>query len=54
MIDAEHSRMLEMMAQTIDIVTIALLSKPIGLQRREAPVLTLGEKAVRRRASAGV
>ena len=54
MIDAEHSRMLEMMAQTLDIVAIALLSKPVGLQRREAPVLTLGEKAVRRRASTNV
>src|SRR5262245_7799919 len=54
MIDAEHSCMPEMMAQTRDIVTIALPSKPIGLQRRKAPVLTLGEKAVRRRASADV
>src|SRR4029450_8655606 len=54
MIDAEHSRILEMMAQTLDIVTIALLSKPVGLQWRKAPVLALGEKAVRRRASAGV
>src|SRR5262245_17930276 len=54
MIDAQHARILEMMAQTIDIVTIAFLSKPVGVQRREAPVLTLGEKAVRRRASADV
>src|SRR5262245_7880895 len=54
MIDAQHSRILEMMSQTIDIVTIALLSKPVGVQRREAPVLTLREKAVRRRASADV
>src|SRR5215510_133753 len=54
MIDAEHARILEMMAQTIDIVTIALLSKPVGVQRRESPVLTLGEKAVRGRAAADV
>src|SRR5262249_58174481 len=54
MIDAEHARILEMMAQTINIVTIALLSKPVGVQRRESPVLTLGEKAVRGRAAADV
>src|SRR5262245_1124870 len=54
MIDPQHARILEMMAQTIDIVTIALLSKPVGVQRREPPVLTLREKAVRRRPSADV
>src|SRR5262249_60950663 len=54
MIDAEHARILKMMAQTIDIVTIALLSKPVGVQRREFPVLTLGEKAVRGGAAADV
>src|SRR6202163_2381194 len=42
------------MAKTVDEVIVAPLAQPLGLQRREAPVLPLGEERVRRRTGRGL
>src|SRR5918992_449157 len=42
-----------MMAQAIDIVTITLRSESLGMKRRKSPILSPGEKSIRRRAAAG-
>src|SRR5215475_6379515 len=50
MIETKHARVAHLEAQHVAKITIALLAKPLRVQRRETPVLAFAEERVRRRA----
>ena len=52
-VDSEDSRVLEVMAEAIDPVRIAVLADSLRMQRRERPILAFGKESVRRRSSRG-
>ena len=51
MIDAKHARIAHVVAQALNVVTVAVGADPLGVDGSETPVLAGGEKAVRRRAT---
>ncbi len=53
-VNAENTRMAKVMAQIGNNISVALLSDSFRVQRREFPVLPLGENGIRRRAGRGI